>query len=109
MAEFKRQKTASLSTQPVMVQLEKRLLWHPRRENRFVVGEHSQIVLYEWASEYPEITHVTSQHDLHSMKASCTLYTIIRGWSVELGIFNSIASQLLMLPLVLCLVSRSCF
>ncbi|KAF8971267.1 hypothetical protein BDZ97DRAFT_1901867 [Flammula alnicola] len=51
-----------------MVQPDKRLLWHPRHENKFVVGGGSQITLYEWASEYPEIRHVTSQHDLHFMK-----------------------------------------
>ncbi|KAF9483146.1 hypothetical protein BDN70DRAFT_800339 [Pholiota conissans] len=51
-----------------MVQIEKRLLWHPRHDNKFVVGGGSQIMLYEWAEEYPEIRHVTSQHDLHFMK-----------------------------------------
>jgi len=51
-----------------MVQQDKRLLWHPRHDNKFVVGGNSQITLYEWASEYPEIRHVTSQHDLHFMK-----------------------------------------
>ena len=56
-----------------MVQLDKRLLWHPRQENKFVVGGNSQIILYEWASEYPEIRHVTSQHDLAFMKVRlCT-------------------------------------
>ena len=53
-----------------MVQIEKRLLWHPRHDNKFVDGGGSQITLYEWAEEYPEIRHVTSQHDLHLMKAS---------------------------------------
>ena len=53
-----------------MVQPDKRLLWHPRKTNKFVVGGHSQITLYEWASEYPEIRHITSQHDLNFMKAS---------------------------------------
>ncbi|KAF8167441.1 hypothetical protein B0H34DRAFT_645099 [Crassisporium funariophilum] len=51
-----------------MVQPEKRLLWHPRYDNKFVVGGNSQITLYEWAPEYPEIRHVTSQQDLHFMK-----------------------------------------
>ncbi|KAJ6627385.1 hypothetical protein B0H10DRAFT_2161088 [Mycena sp. CBHHK59/15] len=40
---------------------EKRLLWHPREENKF-------ITLYEWAPEQQEIRHVTSQHDLQFMK-----------------------------------------
>ncbi|KAJ7477171.1 hypothetical protein B0H11DRAFT_2234647 [Mycena galericulata] len=47
---------------------EKRLLWHPRQENKFVVGGGSQITLYEWAPEHQEIRHVTSQHDLQFMK-----------------------------------------
>ncbi|KAF8893606.1 hypothetical protein BD779DRAFT_1609907 [Infundibulicybe gibba] len=47
---------------------EKRLLWHPRHDNRFVVGGGSQITLYECASEFPEIRHVTSQHDMQYMK-----------------------------------------
>ena len=53
-----------------MIQSDKQLLWHPRQTNKFVVGGNSQITLYEWASEYPEIRHITSQHDLHFMKAS---------------------------------------
>jgi len=51
-----------------MVQLDKRLLWHPRQGNKFIVGSNSQITLYEWAAQYPEIRHITSQHDLHFMK-----------------------------------------
>ncbi|TFK74207.1 hypothetical protein BDN72DRAFT_813031 [Pluteus cervinus] len=47
---------------------DKRLLWHPRRDNKFIVGGTSQITLYEWASDYPEIRRITSQHDLHYMK-----------------------------------------
>ena len=61
-----------------MVQLDKRLLWHPRKTNKFVVGGQSQITLYEWASEYPEIRHITSQHDLNFMKASPRFYSIRR-------------------------------
>ncbi|KAJ7672841.1 hypothetical protein B0H17DRAFT_174454 [Mycena rosella] len=51
-----------------LVQPEKRLLWHPRQENKFVVGGGSQITLYEWAPEQQEIRHITSQHDLQFMK-----------------------------------------
>lgn len=51
-----------------MVLPEKRLLWHPRQENKFVVGGGSQITLYEWAREHPRIRHVTSQQDLQYMK-----------------------------------------
>ncbi|KZP05522.1 hypothetical protein FIBSPDRAFT_765742 [Athelia psychrophila] len=47
---------------------DKRLLWHPRQENKFVVGGGSDITLYEWAPEKSEIRHVTSQHDLQFMK-----------------------------------------
>ncbi|KAF9650593.1 hypothetical protein BDM02DRAFT_1336385 [Thelephora ganbajun] len=47
---------------------DKRLLWHPRGENKFVVGSSSQITLYEWRPEAPEIRHTTSQHDLQHMK-----------------------------------------
>ncbi|KAG2016457.1 hypothetical protein CC2G_009625 [Coprinopsis cinerea AmutBmut pab1-1] len=51
-----------------MVLPDKRVLWHPRHENKFVVGGNSQITLYEWAAEYPEIRHITSQHDLHHLR-----------------------------------------
>ncbi|KAH7928941.1 hypothetical protein BV22DRAFT_1030156 [Leucogyrophana mollusca] len=49
-------------------QPEKRLLWHPCRNNKFVVGGGSQMSLYEWVPEHTEIRHVTSQHDLQFMK-----------------------------------------
>ncbi|KXN85842.1 SEH-associated protein 4 [Leucoagaricus sp. SymC.cos] len=51
-----------------MVLPEKRLLWHPRQENKFAIGGGSQITLYEWAKEHPRIRHVTSQQDLQYMK-----------------------------------------
>lgn len=54
-----------------MALLEKRLLWHPRHDCKFVVGGGSQIILYEWAAEYLRIRHITSQQDLHQMKV-CT-------------------------------------
>ncbi|KAK2460109.1 hypothetical protein APHAL10511_007875 [Amanita phalloides] len=47
---------------------EKRLVWHPRRDDQFVVGGGTQITLYELAGEYPEIRHVTSRHDLYHMR-----------------------------------------
>lgn len=47
---------------------DKRLLWHPRQENKFVVGGGSDITLYEWAPDDPGIRHITSQHDLQFMK-----------------------------------------
>lgn len=43
-------------------------MWHPRHDNKFIVGGGSQIVLYEWAAEYPRIRHTTSQQDLYQMK-----------------------------------------
>jgi WD repeat-containing protein mio len=51
-------------------QAEKRLLWHPRWENKFVVGGGSQMTMYEWAPEKSEIRQVTSQNDLQFMKVS---------------------------------------
>lgn len=48
--------------------VEKRLLWHPRCDNKFVVGGGSQMTMYEWAPEKPEIRHVNSQNDLQFMK-----------------------------------------
>jgi hypothetical protein len=59
-----------------MVYLDKCLLWHPRRDNKFIVGGNSQITLYEWAAEYPEIRHITSQHDLHFMKVRLERFQI---------------------------------
>ncbi|KAK0434712.1 hypothetical protein EV421DRAFT_1989354 [Armillaria borealis] len=49
-------------------QSEKRLLWNPRQGNKFIVGGGSQITLYGWTEKYPEIRHITSQHDLQYMK-----------------------------------------
>ncbi|KAH9932531.1 uncharacterized protein B0H18DRAFT_1083268 [Fomitopsis serialis] len=47
---------------------DKRLLWHPRHQNRFVVGGGSQITLYEWVPDSSEIKQVTAQQDLPHMK-----------------------------------------
>lgn len=52
----------------MVVQTEKRLLWHPRLDNKFLVGGASQITLYEWAPDSSEIKHVTSKQDLNLMK-----------------------------------------
>ncbi|KAJ7595018.1 hypothetical protein C8J56DRAFT_928212 [Mycena floridula] len=49
-----------------MVASEKKLLWHPRQLNKFIVGGSQSITLYEW--DYPNIRHVSSQHDLQHMK-----------------------------------------
>ena len=50
---------------PPQAQSERRLVWHPRQTNRFVVGGGSQIVLYEWSTSHPGIRHVTSRQDSH--------------------------------------------
>ncbi|GBE80545.1 WD40 repeat-like protein [Sparassis crispa] len=52
----------------MVAQTEKRLLWHPGRENKFVVGGGTQLTLYEWVPESSEIKQVTSQLDLTLMK-----------------------------------------
>ena len=40
----------------------RRVLWHPRLDNRFIVGNASQVTLYQWLSESSEIKHVTSSY-----------------------------------------------
>ncbi|KIY53615.1 hypothetical protein FISHEDRAFT_32898 [Fistulina hepatica ATCC 64428] len=49
-------------------QSERRLLWNPRQNSTFAVGSGTQITLYECSSQYPQIKHITSQHDLQYMK-----------------------------------------
>ncbi|KAG9316820.1 hypothetical protein JVU11DRAFT_2886 [Chiua virens] len=49
-------------------QAEKHLLWHPRRQHKFVVGGGSQMSMYEWAPDRSEIRHLSSQSDLSFMK-----------------------------------------
>ena len=49
---------------------EKHLLWHPRRQHKFVVGGGSQMSMYEWAADRSEIRHLSSQSDLSFMKVS---------------------------------------
>jgi hypothetical protein len=56
---------------------DKRAVWHPRRDDRFVVGGGTQIALYELAREFPEIRHVTSRHDLHHMRVRPSHYFAI--------------------------------
>ncbi|KAL4248763.1 WD repeat mio family protein [Abortiporus biennis] len=51
-----------------MVQAERRLLWHPRLDNKFLVAGGSQITLYEWLANSSQIKHVTSKHDLQTLK-----------------------------------------
>ncbi|KIP06122.1 hypothetical protein PHLGIDRAFT_107382 [Phlebiopsis gigantea 11061_1 CR5-6] len=52
----------------MVLQTEKRLIWHPRLDNKFLVGGGSQVTLYEWVSDSSEIKHVTSKQDLNLMK-----------------------------------------
>ena len=54
----------------IMVASEKRLVWHPRGQNKFVVGGSSQITLYEWLPDSSEIKQVASQLELNQMKVS---------------------------------------
>ncbi|TFY52032.1 hypothetical protein EVG20_g10733, partial [Dentipellis fragilis] len=49
-------------------QLERRVLWHPRGEDRFAVSSGSQIVVYEYAPDEPAIRDIASQQDLNSLK-----------------------------------------
>ncbi|TDL25945.1 WD40 repeat-like protein [Rickenella mellea] len=47
---------------------DRRLLWHPRLENRFIVGGGSQITLYEWSHHGRDVRQVTSRSDLQLMR-----------------------------------------
>ncbi|KAL1741594.1 hypothetical protein HDZ31DRAFT_84718 [Schizophyllum fasciatum] len=47
---------------------DRRLLWHPRQSNTFILGSGSYITLYEWDNTFPQIRHVTTQPDLQYMK-----------------------------------------
>ncbi|KAH7888971.1 hypothetical protein F5I97DRAFT_2006108 [Phlebopus sp. FC_14] len=49
-------------------QAEKHLLWHPRWQNKFVVGGGSQMSMYQWDANQSEIRHLSSQSDLSFMK-----------------------------------------
>lgn len=54
-----------------MAQPEKKLLWHPTRSNRFIVGggNPGQIKVYDWDGK-SDITEVTALGDLQHMKVS---------------------------------------
>ena len=51
--------------------IERKVLWHPRQENKFIVGSGSQLSLFEWRQDVPEFRLVASQADLQLMKVSC--------------------------------------
>lgn len=62
----------------MLTQSEKKVLWHPRGENRFIVGGGSQITLYEWSPDEPAIRHVTSQQDMQHMKVRlCLMFGVV--------------------------------
>ncbi|KAL5528601.1 hypothetical protein ACEPAF_7737 [Sanghuangporus sanghuang] len=48
--------------------IERKVLWHPRHENKFIVGGGSQLSLFEWRQDVPEFRLVSSQADLQLMK-----------------------------------------
>ncbi|KAI0093092.1 hypothetical protein BDY19DRAFT_883102 [Irpex rosettiformis] len=56
-------------------QTERRVMWHPRLDNRFVVGNPSQVTLYQWLSESSEIKHVTSSHVQDAITMKCMAWS----------------------------------
>ncbi|KAM5536681.1 hypothetical protein V8D89_009608 [Ganoderma adspersum] len=52
----------------MVAQSDKRLIWHPRGQNKFIVGGSTQITLYEWIPQSSEIRQVASQLELNQMK-----------------------------------------
>ncbi|KAI0744299.1 hypothetical protein C8Q80DRAFT_889791 [Daedaleopsis nitida] len=52
----------------MVAQSDKRLVWHPRGQNKFIVGGSTQITLYEWLPQNSEIKQVASQLELNQMK-----------------------------------------
>ncbi|KAI0338210.1 hypothetical protein BDW22DRAFT_1487781 [Trametopsis cervina] len=59
----------------MVVQTERRVLWHPRLNNRLLVGSSSQVTLYEWLSESSEIKHVTSSHGQELISMKCMAWS----------------------------------
>ncbi|KAI0645993.1 hypothetical protein C8Q79DRAFT_911480 [Trametes meyenii] len=52
----------------MVAQADKRLLWHPKGQHKFVVGGSTQITLYEWLPQSSQIKQVGSQLELNMMK-----------------------------------------
>ncbi|TBU61554.1 hypothetical protein BD310DRAFT_872921 [Dichomitus squalens] len=52
----------------MVAQSDKRLIWHPRGQNKFIVGGSTQITLYEWIPQSTDIKQVASQSELNQMK-----------------------------------------
>lgn len=95
-----------------MAQAEKHLLWHPRRQHKFVVGGGSQISMYEWAADRSEIRHLSSQSDLSFMKVSGILQSrkaLRANFDNQLVDFfvASVLHGHQILPLTICLLSDS--
>ena len=57
-----------MNTKDAMMQGDRRLLWHPRLDDKILVGGGSQITLYQWVADTTEIRQVTSKQDLNMMK-----------------------------------------
>lgn len=69
------------------------MLWHPRGENRFIVGGGSQITLYEWSPDEPAIRHVTSQQDMQHMKVRlCLMFGVVENIVAQISMMNPIES-----------------
>ena len=51
---------------------DKRVVWHPRLNDQFVVGGGTQITLFELGHEYPEIRQAASRNELHHMRVRRT-------------------------------------
>ena len=60
----------------MVTQSEKRLIWHPRGHNKFIVGGSTQITLYEWIPQSSEIRQVASQLELNQMKVSSSIVSL---------------------------------
>lgn len=61
----------------MVAQADKRLLWHPRGQNKFVVGGSTQITLYEWLPQSSQIKQVASQLELNTMKVCKPIFFIL--------------------------------
>ncbi|KAI9450344.1 hypothetical protein BJY52DRAFT_1206162 [Lactarius psammicola] len=49
-------------------QAEKRIIWSPLRQHKFLVGGGSQLTLYDWSPDSSSVHHIASQQDLQLMK-----------------------------------------
>ena len=60
-----------------MVLADRRLLWHPRLDNRFLVGGGTQLTVYEWLPDLSEIKHVASKYDLQMLKVCIPMLHVV--------------------------------